>query len=226
MDITVIIALVFFIAFLLESVFGFGGLIISFTVLSFFMETRDMIFLGLYVSVVASAFVIISDHTSFSKKIFLSTFPIALAGALPGALLFSFLSNIILLKVFAIVLLIFSVKSLLFDKINVTNALFQKIFLLMGGFLQGLFGTGGPFTVMAIKDKFAHKSQLRTTMALFFIVFNLIRAVQLAIQNSFDATSIITYWWLALVLPAAIYLGYKIHLKFNEYYFKLGINVL
>ncbi|GAF94873.1 unnamed protein product, partial [marine sediment metagenome] len=203
-----------------------GGLVISFTVLSFLLETKDMIFLGLYVATIASTFVIITDHKSFSKKMFVFMFPIAFVGTILGVLLFSYLSNIILLKVFALFLLIFSLKSLFFDKVDIKNLFFQRIFLFFGGLLQGLFGTGGPFTVMAIKDKFSNKSQLRTTMASFFIVFNLVRVVQLTIQGSFDADYILSYWWLVFVLFVSIYTGYKIHLKINEHYFKLGINTL
>lgn len=226
MELGIIIALIFFTAFLIESVFGFGGLIISFTMLSFLIDTKDMIFLGLYVGTIASAFVIITDHKSFSKKVFLKIFPIALTGTILGVLLFSFLSDIILLKIFALFLFVFSIKSLFFDKNKKPNILLQKTFLFFGGFLQGLFGTGGPFTVIAIRDKFSNKSELRTTMAFFFITFNIIRVIQLTLQNSSDYTYIASYWWLAFVLIFAITIGYKIHLKVNEHYYKIGINVL
>jgi len=226
MELVLIIALVFFIAFLIESIFGFGGLIISFTILSFLMETKDMIFLGLYVGIIASTFVIITDYKSFSKKIFFVMFPIALVGTILGVLLFSSLPNIILLKIFAIFLLVFALKSLFFEKVAIENILFQRTFLFFGGLLQGLFGTGGPFTIMAIKNKFSHKSELRTTMAVFFLVFNIVRAIQLTIQNAFDYSSILSYWWLVFVLLVSVGIGYKIHLKFNEHYFKIGINVL
>ena len=91
MEIIFIVAVVFFLAFLIESIFGFGGLVISFTILSFFIDTKNMIFLGLYVSIVASVFVIVTDHKSFSKKVFLSMVPIALLGSIIGVFLFSYL---------------------------------------------------------------------------------------------------------------------------------------
>ena len=223
MELFIIIALVFFFAFIIESIFGFGGLVISFTILSFFLDTRDMIFLGLYVGVVASVFVVITDYKSFSKKTFLFMFPIALVGTIIGVFLFDYLSNFLLLKFFAIFLFIFSIKSLFFDNLKFSNKFSQKIMLFFGGLLQGIFGT---FTVMAVKDKFSNKSELRTTMALFFIIFNLIRVIQLSIQGSFDYVLIVSYWWLCIVLLFAVLIGYRIHVKFNEKYFKLGINIL
>ena len=83
---------------------------ISFTVLSFFMNTKNMVFLGLYVATVASLFVMATDYKSFSKKIFFEMFPLAFLGTIIGVLLFSVVSNIILLKIFAAFLFLFSVK--------------------------------------------------------------------------------------------------------------------
>lgn len=226
MELILIIALVFFVAFLIESIFGFWGLVISFAILSFFMDTKDMIFLWMYVATVASVFIIFTDYKSLSKKVFFEMFPIAFIATVIWVFLFDYLSNILLLKFFAWFLLIFSIKSLFFDSLETKNKIFQKITLFFGGLLQGLFWTGWPFTVMAIKDKFKNKSELRTTMALFFIIFNIIRAIQLSFQGAFDYEYIMSYWWLAFILLISTLIGYKIHLKFNEKYFKYWINIL
>ncbi len=221
-----LVPLVFFVAYFIESIFGFGGLIISFTILSFFVDTKNMIFLGLYVATCASTFVVISDRKSFSKEAFSKIFVIAFIGTIIGLVLFNYFTSLILLKIFAVFLLFFSIKSLFYESLSLKSKILQKLFLFAGGILQGLFGTGGPFTVLAAKDWFKSKSQLRTTMAVFFIVFNIIRAIQLTTFGTFNYSIIQMYWWVIFPLALAIFLGYRIHLKINEAYFKIGINWL
>jgi len=224
MELFIVIAIVFFLAFFAESILGFGGLIISFTILSFFIDTKDMIFLGLYAATIASIFVVITDYKSFSRKVFLQMFPIALIGTVIGVFLFSSSSNLILLKVFAVFLILVALKSIFFDTITFKSSMLQKSILFIGGVLQGMYGTGGPFSVVAIKDRFRHKSELRTTMAVFFIVFNSIRAIQLTIQNSFDFSIISQFWWLLFPIAVAIFIGYKVHVNVPENSFKKIVN--
>ena len=226
MDISLIVAIVFFIWFLIVSIFGFWGLILSFTILSFFMDTKEMIFVGLYASTIAQFFVVCTDPKSFSKTEFLSIFPTALIATIIGVFIFTFFSSILLLKIFAVFLMILSIKSLFFDTIKATNKYIKHILLFIGGILQGIFGTWQPFAVMAMKNSFKNKSELRTTMSAFLVIFNIIRSIQLGIQGNFEYEPILQYWWLPLILLAAVIIGHRIHVKCSEYYFKLGIDIL
>ena len=65
--------------------------------------------------------------------------------------------------------------------------------ILMGGIMQGIYGTGGPFTVLAVKNKFKDKRNLRITMAYFFLIANGIRALLLEYYGKFDNDIIIEY---------------------------------
>lgn len=226
MELVIIIFLAFFIAYVIESIFGFGGLVISITILSFFMDIKELIYIGMFIGIIASLSVLLTDNKSFSKKVFIYLFPLAFLGTVIGVFLLSSLSNQIVLKVFGVFLFAFAIKSLFFENMNIKDKLFQNMFIFIGEITQGIFGTGGPFTVMGIKDKFKSKSELRTTMAVFFILFNIIRIIQLWIQDSLNYYPILNYWWISIAVILGILIGYIPHLKISEKYFKKGINVL
>ena len=215
----------FFIGFFIESIFGLGGTIISMTILSFFIDIKTLIFLGIFAGTTASIFVLITDYKNLSFKKFLHMTLYAFLGVILGAISLNIISSETLLKLFAIFLIIFSLHSIFGNKLNIPKFL-EKILLFLSGVIHGLFGTGGPFVVAAMKENFQNKSELRSTLALFFITFNLVRSIQYFQQNSFDFSSIQNYWLIMPCVALAIILGYFIHVKISEKWFRTGISFL
>jgi uncharacterized membrane protein YfcA len=219
---TLLIGCIFALGFFSESIIGFGGTLVAFAILGFFVDIKELILIGLYIATSASIFIISSDTKSFKKEIFMKSLPYCFIGTTFGVLLFTSISSAALLKLFGVFLIILSLKTFFFDKIKFPEILVKKL-LIIGGFCQGIFGIGGPFIVSALKNQFANKSQLRATMASFFITFNLIRYVQLSITGNFDHQSFLQYWWVPIPLILAIHLGHKVHLKISEQFFKNAI---
>lgn len=221
-----LIAVIFFISFFCESVFGFGGLLIAFAVLSFFVEIKEIIPIAIYVGIFASICVLYTDRKSIDWQLLLKRiFPFALLGTIVGATLFSYLSNAILLKVFAMFLIVIAIKSLVFQKLSFMKYL-KRPLLFGGGVMHGIYGIGGPFTLLAIKQDFKSKSYLRSTMAVYFILFNLVRIIQFKITAQFAIADFFAMWWLAGPIFVAVFLGYRIHLRISEEVFKKIINIL
>lgn len=217
-----LIALIFCFGFFIESIVGFGGTLVAFAILGYFLDIKDLILLGLYIATTASIYVVASDYKSLQKEIFLKSLPYCLIGTILGIILFVYLSSAVLLKVFAIFLIILSLKTFFFDKIKFHKILLNKL-LIVGGLNHGLFGIGGPFFVAVLKNQFKCKSELRATMAVFFISFNAVRYIQLALTGNFNNELFLQFWWIPLPLAVAIYLGHKIHLKISEKFFKHAI---
>ena len=70
MPIPILITIFFCLGFFIESIIGFGGGLIAYAILGFFMDIKQMILSGLYIGTCSSAYIIVTDHKSFSKKIF------------------------------------------------------------------------------------------------------------------------------------------------------------
>ncbi len=208
--------------FFIESIVGFGGTLVTFAILGFFYDIKELILIGLYLGTVSSIFIFASDYKIFKKEIFLKSLPFCLAGTILGVLLFINISSPILLKLFGAFLIILSIKTFFFDKIKFPRFLVRK-FLVIGGICHGIFGIGGPFFATILKNQFISKSALRTTMAVFFITFNIVRYIQLTATGDFNYNLFFDFWWMPMPLAFAIYYGHKVHIKISEQFSKNAI---
>jgi hypothetical protein len=220
-----LIAIAFSLGFFVESIIGFGGGLIAYFILGLFLDLKEMILAGLYIGTFSSTYIACNDLKSFDRKIFWSLIPICLLGTISGTFIFSYFPSEILSLFFGILLILLAIKIVFFDKF-----IFPKIFktklLFMGGLAQGAFGVGGPFLVNAIKSDFKNKSSLRTTMAVFFVFFNLARWAQLLLRGQIEIQLFAKIWWVIIPVFAAIWLGYRVHLKISEEVFKKLIGLM
>lgn len=222
---TSLIAISFSLGFFIESILGFGGSLIGYAILTFFLDVKSMILAALYIGTISSAKIIYTDYKSFDKKIFFKSLPITLIGLFFGTFLFVKLPAEILSCTLGGLLFLLAIKILFFDK-YVFPKIFKSKLVLIGGIAHGAFGVGGPFLANALQKDFQNKSNLRTTLACFFVFFNLIRFVQLALQNKLKAEFFINIWWAIIPVLFAIKLGHKVHLKISENLFKKGVAVM
>lgn len=225
MSASLLIAIAFSIGFFTESMIGFGGGLVAYAILGFFIDSKVMILAGLYIGTLASSAIIYSDYKNFSKKIFFSIMPICFLGTMIGVYIFSKISSNTMLILLGALSIILSAKVIFFDHLNFAKIL-KKFLLLIGGISQGLFGIGGPFVINAVKNEFNNKSELRTTMACFFASFNIVRIIQLSIQKQIELKFFINIWWTIIPVFLAIYLGFKIHRKIDEKFFKKMIGAM
>jgi uncharacterized membrane protein YfcA len=221
----VLIGLIFCIGFFVESIIGFGGTLVAFAILGFFVDIKELILIAIFVATSASIFVIASDYKQFSKEIFFKSFPLCLFGTFIGAIFFTHNSSKIILFCFGALLLLLSVKIIFFDNLKLPKH-FSNLVLTIGGISQGIFGIGGPFFAIALKDKFHHKSQMRATLAMFFISFNIIRVCQFSFNQTLTPEIFFTFWWIPAPLAIAIHLGHLVHKKLSESKFKKALVAL
>jgi hypothetical protein len=225
MSIALLIATSFSFGFFVESIIGFGGGLIAYSILGFFLDLKEMILAGLYISTCASAYIAYTDLKSFDKKIFKSIAPICLFGTILGVFAFTYFSSTILSAIFGILLILLAIKTIFFDKFIFPKN-FKTLLLFIGAISQGTFGIGGPFIVNALKNDFKNKSALRTTMAVFFMFFNLVRFAQLSLQEKIEPIFFSKIWWTIIPVFLAIHVGYRIHLKISETLFKKMIGLM
>ena len=225
MSVAILIATSFSLGFFVESIIGTGGGLIAYAILGFFMDLKEMILAGLYIGTCSSGYIAYTDHKSFNKKLFLSIAPICLTGTILGVLIFSKFNPQILSFIFGTLLILIAIKSIFFNHLILPKFLKNKL-LLIGGISHGAFGIGGPFVISALQKDFKNKSELRTTMAIYFVTFNLVRIVQLAIQGQINLEFFSKIWWVIIPIFAAIKLGHKVHLKISEEFLRKSILVV
>lgn len=225
MSIALLIATSFSFGFFVESIVGFGGGLIAYSILGFFIDLKQMILAGLYIGTLSSAYIFSTDFKSFDKKIFGSIAPISFVTTLIGVFIFSIFSTQILSLIFAILLILLAIKTMFFDK-YIFPKFFKTKLICIGGIAQGAFGTGGPFLVNALKNDFTNKSSLRTTMAMFFMAFNIVRFAQLSIYDKLPLDFFKEIWWTVIPVFFTIKCGHFIHLKISDNFFKKLISIM
>ncbi len=222
MSVAILIATSFSLGFFVESIIGTGGGLIAYAILGFFMNIKEMILSGLYIGTCSSSYIAYTDHKAFNKKLFLSIFPICLTGTILGVIIFSKVDPKILSLILGLLLILIATKSIFFDSL-VLPKFFKNKLLFIGGISHGASGIGGPFVINALQRDFANKSELRTTMAIYFATFNIIRIIQLIIQNQITLEFVKEIWWVIIPVFVAIKLGHKVHLKISEDFLRKSI---
>jgi uncharacterized membrane protein YfcA len=223
----IFITLAFSLAFLIESVFGFGGTIFAISILAFFIDIKEIIFIAFLAASFSSVVNFLTGLKTghFNKKHFIKLIIPSSFGVVLGAYFLHQFSSDLLLYLFAGFLVFFAIWSLV-DKNYKFPWLIEKILIFGGGIITGIFGGGGPFAVLVTKQAIKHKTEIRATLAGFFVAQNLIRAVQYSWQQTFDMSKILDIWWFFIPLALAISLGYKIHLAISEKLFQKTTAIL
>lgn len=225
MSVSVLIATSFSIGFFFESIIGFGGSLIAYSILGFFMDLKGMILSGLYIGTCSSLYIAYGSFKSFDQKILKSVLPISIFGTIIGVLVFTKLSAEFLSPILGILLIFLAIKTTLFHDFLLPK-IFRNKLIFLGGISHGAFGIGGPFVVSAIKNDFKNKSSLRATMAVFFIIFNVIRFIQLLLLGQIEVGFFLEIFWTIIPVLIAIKFGHKIHLKISEETFRKGVALM
>lgn len=237
-----LIALFFCIGFFCESIFGFGGALIAYALLGFFMDIEEMIITGLYISTISSLYIAFTSRKYINLFLLEKLVPTALFGTSIGSIIFGHGDSNLLAFLLALILFFLGFKILYQNHLNKIKTKSSKFitffkndkipnisknkFLIIGALAQGAYGTGGPFVVNALQDDFKSKSEVRANMAIYFLACNILRILYIMSINKMPYQFIINISWTIIPVLIAIYLGHFIHQKINDQYYKKGIAII
>lgn len=228
MELFFIILPIILIAFLGESIFGFGSALIAVPLLSLFMEVKEAVTLVLIFQLFMGL-LIFGSHKHINWKILLPMSVTLILGSILGTLMLSTVSNSFLRIFLAISIFVFLFRMLLlngFGFIKRKIKLWGLIAGFLGGFFQGIIGTGGPALTMYLSAISLQKSEFRAALIYLFFVTSIIR-VAISSTNGLLTQKII---YLALpIIPfflIAIYMGHHIHKKIDEKYYRFAVYII
>ena len=218
-----LLAFSFFIGFLVEGMVGLGGTLIAYSFLLFFFETKALIISTIILPILASFFILFSDVKNVAWRALFKYMPFCLAGLPIGILLFEYLPDYIVLKTVAIFLILYGVRSAFFGEIVVTGWV-GKLIVFISGIIHGLIGTAGPIAIIGMKNSLKNKAEVRASMAVFFIVLNVLRIIQLSFSQA-DLSIFIVNIWVVIPLICGILVGYYLHNKITEKQFTFALSI-
>ena len=213
------IALIACFAYAIESIFGFGGTIIFLGISGFFFDFNSLLKLAMIVGLSSGLAVLIQSYKYVSLHHLIKILIYTIPGALIGTYFISYFASDILIKIFAIILIIYGCFNLFFPDIRFPQFL-KNFFVILGGFIQGIYTIGGPFVLMGYKDYFSSKQELRSTMAGYFFIINSLRAIFFMFLGGSYLEIVKIYYPIALLVMLSVWLGYFIHKQIPEILFK------
>ena len=213
------IALIACFAYAIESIFGFGGTIIFLGISGFFFDFNSLLKLAMIVGLSSGLAVLIQSYKYVSLKHLIKILIYTIPGALIGTYFISYFASDVLIKIFALILIIYGCFNLFFPDIKFPQFL-KNFFVILGGFIQGIYTIGGPFVLMGYKDYFSSKQELRSTMAGYFFIINSLRAIFFMFLGGSYLEIVKIYYPIALLVMLSVWLGYFIHKQIPEILFK------
>lgn len=225
---TLLAAIIIAAAFFGESIFGFGGGLISIPLLSLLIGVKDAVTLVLIFQLLMGLLI----WKSYKHINWKSAKPMTVSivtGTIVGTLLLSQASVVFLQLFLAISILLFLVKMIWFNGFTLgsqSNTGTATAAGLGGGLFQGLIGTGGPVLTMYLSVAIRQKVSLRATLIYLFFVTSVVR-LGISIPKHLFTGRLLHLAVAALPLfLVAIFVGQQLHSKVSDTYYKVGIYIV
>lgn len=212
-------------AFFGESLFGFGGGLISIPLLSFVLGVKDAVTLALIFQLLMGL-LIFQNYKHTNWKVAIPMTVGLLVGGTIGTFTLSLLSNVFLERLLAVSIFIFLIKMIFFNGFTFgdnKHKAWGVVAGVVGGWVQGVIGTGGPVLSMYLAVVAPDKAIFRATLIYLLFMVSLVRVV-----TSFGR-GLLTPQLLTLSLPilpfflVAIFIGHHIHTRIPEKYYRYAV---
>lgn len=231
MPIAELSALVFiiFLAFFTESVVGFGSTVITVSLAAHFLDLETILPAFVPVGVLLSTSLVVRNFQHIDKQFLWSRIGPAMAvGMAVGMGIFRMVDSKSLLTVFGVFVTVVSLRELLLAvkkdavKPRKLPPLASFLFLMGGGVIHGMFGSGGPLVVYVVGREIFSKAVFRATLSALWLVSNLV-LIAGYVQSGMVTSR--TMELSAIMLPPLLLgmvLGERAHGAVNERTFKIA----
>lgn len=225
-----LMAIVFF-SNLTEACAGFGATILAIIFGARFFAIEDLIPMLVPLNILLSLFIVVRYFGDVDRRaLFSRILPIAALGMPIGIAIFQFAPSRALKIAFGVIVVLLGLFELSTEALRrskgkaVTNRklpLWQgAIFLLGGGIMQGLYASGGPFIVYYASREIADKRKFRTTLALLWLILNLILASSLLYTGKITRFTLQFSLYLLPAVLLGMFVGMKVHDRVSEAAFR------
>lgn len=225
MDPIVLSVIIVTLAFFGESLFGFGGGLISIPLLSFVLGVKNAVTLALIFQLLMGLLLFQNYKQTNWKVAIPMTVGLVIGGTI-GTFTLSLLSNIFLERLLAVSIFIFLAKMIFFNGFTFgdsTHKAWGVVAGVVGGWVQGVIGTGGPVLSMYLAIATPDKAVFRATLIYLLFMVSVVRVVTSL------GRGLLTPQLISLSLPVlpffllAIFIGHRIHTKIPEKYYRYAV---
>lgn len=216
----ILLGIAIFCGFFVQTVVGFAGSLIALPILLIGLKLPDAI---AYISIFylfSSGFLVSKEWKDIDRHVITRLGWASAIGVIGGIVVLTFSKPIILKKALGVFILLY-VAYAMFGKTELKLGVKGSTFFgMFGGFFAGVFSTGGPLYVIAVKNTVEEARVFRATMIGMLALVTIVRIPTLAMGGILNTDHMINSLFILPVFFLAQCLGGRLFLKINEQLFK------
>lgn len=225
-----------FLAFGIEATVGFGATVLVVTTTALFLPIEVVLPLFIPANLALSTYLTSKYFRQIALgTLFLKVIP-AMALGLPfGLALFNLENQSWLKRGFGIFVIVLAVIELIWSarsrneehEIGNRKPLCPRTeipLLGLGGFIHGVYGSGGPIIVYVLSRRIVDKASFRATLAALWLIANLALIANYALTDRLGIATLSGSLALLVPLAAGLVVGEWLHRKVSLWGFRLGVH--
>jgi uncharacterized membrane protein YfcA len=201
-----------------ESIFGFGGSVVTYLLLIQMLSAKEAVVLLPVFALAGSLFILISDWAAVKWVVIRKVSLLAIPGLAAGALLMERLGEDYLAAGVLLIILIYGI-SLIAGKNPAVPKNIKNPLYLFSGFIMGATSLGVLF-VPVVSAELGDRRSFRASLALLWFLTALVRVLLYIATGVLTPRSLLDGVWSYPFLLLAIYVGFAIHKKIPEASYK------
>lgn len=217
MDMMLLVLIIgIFTGFFIQTIIGFAGALVSLPFLLFVMPLPDAIAYITIFYAISSPIHIYKEWKQIDKVLLKKLIISSIIGVVIGGIVLLYSQPSILKKALGVFIILFVINKLKSKKEFKFSSRIEYLFGFLGGFFSGVFSTGGPLYVIAVKNSVIDLKTFRATM---FGVLGLVTFVRIPVLAFGGILQVGQLYYSLIVLPffiLALVLGKKVYLKLND----------
>lgn len=222
----IILGIAIFCGFFVQTMVGFAGSIIALPILLIGLKLPDAI---AYVSIFylfSCSFLVFKEWKNIDKSVIWKLSLASAVGVILGIVVLTYSKPVVLKKGLGIFILLYVAYVVLGKAQLKLGHKTSVMFGMLGGFFAGVFSTGGPLYVIAVKNTVEEAKIFRATMIGVLALVTVVRVPSLVLGGVLNSGHVKMSLIIFPIFLLAQFLGRRLFLKINEELFKKILLIL
>ena len=219
-----LLACIVFAAFIAKGATGFGESLLIIPILLLFLDPKFVLPVVLITTSGADVYLLRHHHRDVHRPGLVAVIMASVIGVVGGTLLFHQLQSGLLKTAFALFVMLFALRMLFFQRapgpVRAPHIGWGLLTGLTAGFIDAIFGTGGPPLIIYLTWLGLSKSPFRATFVILALFLHIARLIAYGATGLFTPQILLTGLCLILPMIAGTLLGRKLHHRLNEHLFQ------
>jgi uncharacterized membrane protein YfcA len=217
-------------AYTLEAITGFGSIVIALSLGALLLPIEHLLPVLVPLNICMTGYLVWRHRQMIDRRLLLGMIlPAMVIGTLIGYAVLPWLDAALSKRLFGVLVLWFAGRELWrmrHSQVQRARPLWlNRLISLAAGISHGLFASGGPLLVFALAGTELDKARLRATLVSVWFSLNSLLTLCFAFDGRLQPAlpQIISY---APLLLVGVWLGERLHQRFNEQHFRIAIYLL